>query len=111
MDSGKKMIIMSLKSIGKVLAVLLTGIISGFLILCFVHLLPVERMHKNVLASKDILNSHAQIIPGYLSTEVDNYTDSIMLNEAICPIDAPITDKVVNNYQVNYFRGYSQQEN
>lgn len=96
---------------GKILAILLAGIISGFLILCLVHLLPVDRMYKNVLASKDVLNSHAQLIPGYQSTEVDNYTDSIMLNEAICPVDASITDKAVNNYQVNYFRGYSQQEN
>ena len=97
--------------IGQVTGILLSGILAGFLLLCLVHLLPVDRMHQNVLVSKDIINSHAQIIPGYKSTEIDGYTDSIMLNEAICPVQAPLIEKVVNNYQINFYRGYTQQEN
>lgn len=91
--------------------ILIVGILAGFLALCLVHLLPVERMHQNVLEAKDAINAHAQTIPGYVSTSIDNYTDSIMLNEAICPVDVPLIEKVIYNYQVNYFRQYDQQEN
>lgn len=95
----------------KVILILIAGILIGFAALCAVHLLPVERMHQNVAASKDVINSRAQLIPGYESTTVDNYTDSIMLNEAICPVEVPLLEKVIYNYQVNYYRQYEQQEN
>lgn len=112
MTASNKGILTNLfKEAGKVLVTLITGILIGFLALCLVHLLPVERMYQNVLASKDVINSHYQIIPGYDSTIVDNFTDSIMLSEAICPIEAPLIEKVIYNYQVNYFKQYDQQEN
>lgn len=75
------------------------------------HLLPVERMYENLKSSKDVINSHAQLIPGYESTAIDNYTDSIMLNEAVCKVDVPLIEKVIYNYQINYYRQYDQQEN
>lgn len=111
MNKKKEFILKMGKETGSIIVILTVGIFTGFLMLCLVHLLPVDRMYKNVLASKDIINSHAQIIPGYKSTEVDNYTDSIMLNEAICPVEAPLIERVVNNYQVNFYQDYTQQEN
>lgn len=111
MTEKRKAVFNLLKEAGKVMITLLAGIIIGFLALCLVHLLPVERMYQNVLASKDVINSHAQTIPGYESTAIDNYTDSIMLNEAICPVEAPLLEKVIYNYQVNYYKQYGQQEN
>lgn len=99
------------KVFAKTVLVLIAGILIGFFALCLVHLLPVERMYQNVLEAKDAINVHAQTIPGYESTTIDNYTDSIMLNEAICPVEAPLIEKVIYNYQVNYFRQYDQQEN
>lgn len=99
------------KECGRVILILAAGILTGFFALCLVHLLPVERMHQNVMQAKDAINAHAQTIPGYISTSIDNYTDSIMLNEAICPVEAPLIEKVIYNYQVNYFRQYDQQEN
>lgn len=111
MNKKKEFILKTGKETGSIIVILTVGIFTGFLMLCLVHLLPVDRMYKNVLASKDIINSHAQIIPGYKSTEVDNYTDSIMLNEAICPVEAPLIERVVNNYQVNFYQDYTQQEN
>lgn len=99
------------KEIGKIILILIAGILLGFAALCLVHLLPVERMHQKVLEGRDAINAHAQTIPGYVSTSIDNYTDSIMLNEAICPVDAPLIERVIYNYQVNYYRQYEQQEN
>lgn len=95
----------------KILLVLLIGILMGFLALGLVHLIPVEKMYQNVQASKDVINSFAEIVPGYRSTTVDDFTDSIMLNEAICQVDEPLIEKVINNYQVNYWKGYTQQKN
>lgn len=95
----------------EVLIILLTGIFIGFAALCLVHLLPIDKMYQNVQASKDVINSFAEIVPGYRSTAVDDFTDSIMINEAICQADVPLIEKVINNYQVNYWQGYTQQEN
>lgn len=81
------------------------GIVLGFVALALVHLIPVDKMYQNVVAFRDVINSHAQIVTGYTSTTIDNFTDSIMLNEAICDIDTGLIDKVVNNYQVNYWKG------
>lgn len=111
MTEKRKMADKLFKEAGKVILILMVGVLLGFIALCLVHLLPIERMHQNVLASKDVINSHAQTIPGYESTSIDNYTDSIMLNEAICPVDAPLIEKAIYNYQINYYRGYDQQEN
>lgn len=97
--------------IGKGALVLVCGVILGFAALCLVHLIPVDKMYQNVATSKDAINVHQQIVGGYVSTTVDNYTDSIMLNEAICDIDTGLIDKVVNNYQANYWKGYDQQGN
>lgn len=62
-------------------------------------------------ASKDVIDVVSIIVPGYQSTVIDTFTDSIMLNEAICKADAPLLERVINNYHVNYWKGYSQQEN
>ena len=91
--------------------ILIVGILVGFGALCIVHTLPLERMHDNLLRSKEAINYHAELVPGYTSTAIDNYTDSIMLSEAICPSDAPLLERVIYNYQVCYFKGYSHQEN
>lgn len=111
MNNYKEIPKLFLKGAFKSFIILICGIAVGFLLLCLVHLLPIDKMYQNVLTSKDVINSHAQLIPGYESTAIDNYTDSIMLNEAICDVDASLVDKVINNYQVNYFRQYDQQEN
>lgn len=94
---------------GVSLIILLIGIGIGFGALCLVHMIPVTTMYQNVEASKDVINSHAEMVAGYTSTAVDNFTDSIMLNEAICDIDTGLMDRVINNYQVNYWKGYDQQ--
>lgn len=96
---------------GKTVLILFTGIVTGFAALCLVHLLPVERMHQNVQNSRDTIGAYAQVVSGYISTTVDNFTDSIILNQAICPVEAPVLEKAVFNYQVNYWRKYEQPEN
>lgn len=68
-------------------------------------------MYENLKVSKDVINSHTRLIPGYESTAIDNYTDRILLNEAVCKVDVPLIEKVIYNNQINYYRQYDQQEN
>ena len=68
-------------------------------------------MYRNVYNSRDAVGACAQVVMGYESTTVDNFTDSIILNQVICPVNAPVLEKAVYNYQVNYWRGYEQPEN
>ncbi len=68
-------------------------------------------MHRNVQNSRDTIGAYAQVVTGYTSTAIDNFTDSIILNQAICPVEAPVLEKAVFNYQVNYWRQYEQPEN
>lgn len=105
------MIKTAMGKVGKGILILLVGILVGFAALCLVHLIPTEKMYQNVAAAKDTIGVHDQIIKGYVSTTIDNFTDSIMLNEAICDVDTGLIDKVVNNWQANYWKGYTQEEN
>ena len=92
------------------LCVIAFSIISGFLLLCTVHLLPVDNINKNI--QKYITRvEYNEFIDDYVGTRIDTYTDSIMLNEAACPIEAPVIEKAIYNYQVTYLQQYSQQEN
>lgn len=108
---NKKVIDNFLLRIGWTILILVIGVIVGFGGLCIVHMLPIERMHQNVLNSRDAINVRAQLVQGYTSTALDNYTDCIILNQVICPIDAPLFEKAVYNYQVNYWKKYVQPEN
>lgn len=111
LEKNKKVREEILQGIGKTFFCLFTGIIVGFTALCIVHLLPVDRMYRNILGSKDTVNVYEEVVEGYKSTTLDNFTDSIILNQVICPADIPLLEKVVNNYQVNYWKQYSQAEN
>lgn len=96
---------------GKTFAILVMGIMIGFGALCMVHMLPVEKIHQNVLNSRNAINVRGEVVQGYKSTSIDNFTDSIILNQVICPVDAPLLEKAVYNYQVNYWQKYEQPEN
>ena len=54
---------------GKTVLVLLTGICSGFAALCLVHLLPVDRMYRNVYNNRDAVGDCAQVVMGYEQPE------------------------------------------
>lgn len=97
----------------RTLFILLIGVGVGFLALCMVYMLPVERMYENAQVSKDIISDigTTYAIHEIRSTELDTYTDSIMVSTAICPKEASVFEKVVYNYHVGYYRGYLEQEN
>ena len=73
-------------TITKTALILLIGSVIGILLLIGSFLLPTDRMEKNVKKSLSLLEKedvYYQVIEGYDSTRLDNYTDALMLNNAI----------------------------
>lgn len=86
----------------KLLVILLCGIIAGYALLLAVYALPVEPMAENLRLSIPALNgewskedSYEQLIPGYVTTQLDNSTDAAMLLAAVHENDLPILTRAV----------------
>ena len=93
-----------MKFLIKYIATLCISIIAGMLLLFMVYTLPVQNMKANVARSSDIFNYegvYPQLSNGYKYTQLDNYTDSIMLGAAIYDEPGDIVTKAVNNYHVD----------
>ena len=95
-----------MKHAGKLLITLILGMVIGFVLLLAVYALPVEPMAANVQASVPALNgewgeelSYYQLIPGYITTQLDNSTDASMLLAAVHDCDEPLTKRVAQGYR------------
>lgn len=72
----------------KMVIILAVSAVSGVLLLFAVYLLPTNEMKENVRRSSalfDYEGIHPQVVTGYKSTQLDNYTDTVMLAGAIYP--------------------------
>lgn len=85
--------------------ILLVGIAAGFGLLLGVYTLPTEPMAINLRASVPALNgewgredSYEQLLPGYLSTQLDNSTDAAMLLAAVHESDLPLTARAAQGF-------------
>lgn len=93
-----------MKSLIKYIATLVISIIAGMALLIMVYTLPIQNMKANVARSSDIFNyegTYPQLSSGYKYTQLDNYTDSIMLGATIYDEPGDIVNKAVNNYHVD----------
>lgn len=89
-------------------ALLLAGILSGYLLLMIAYLLPVEKMQENLSESINILTEEQEyhkVIPGYNSTQLDNFTDSWMLGNAVYNSDLPLWKKALTCTSADYGDG------
>lgn len=87
---------------------LITGIAAGYLLLTAVFLLPEERMQNNLSKSMDVLlkeKEYHRVIPGYISTQLDNYTDSWMLGIAVYDNALPVWRRVLTCTSADYGKG------
>lgn len=97
-----------MKKIINILFTLLMSIGLGYLLLFFVYLLPVEPMQENVKRSGQIYISEQQyqrVIPGYISTQLDNYTDTWMLGNAIFKNDTAKWKQALTCTRAEYGNG------
>lgn len=95
-----------LKTAGKLAATLVVGIVVGLMLLLAVYALPVEPMAQNVKASIPALNgewgeelSYYQLLPGYITTQLDNSTDAAMLLAAVHENDEPLIVRIAQGYR------------
>ncbi len=75
-----------MRSVIKMMVILLTGMIIGTLCICAVYLLPVEQMQENVRKSLEAFMAEGEnpfVLEGYKGSSLDNYTDAIMLGSAV----------------------------
>lgn len=75
-------------------------LVLGLLLLMAVYMLPVGRMKSHVADSDELFNYegiYPQIIQGYKTTQLDNYTDGLMYATAIHPgTGNPVKDAMRN---------------
>ena len=81
-----KLLNKGLISIRNAVLLLVCGILIGYILMMVAYMLPTDRMKLNVLASVEIFDKEREynrVIPGYVSTQLDNYTDSWMVGNAV----------------------------
>lgn len=92
------------------IAIIGTAVIAAGIMMFLVYLIPAGRMLENAKKSVDIFEiegSSAQLIHGYLSTALDNYTDTWMLRIAFYDGNENTADKAFHNY---YYHGEREYE-
>lgn len=90
------------KIILKTLIILFSSIVIGFLLLVLVYLLPVKSMKENVKESIPIFQQQGvyyNVITQNYATQLDNFTDSLMLQHAIYNGDEGVLNKTINVYR------------
>ena len=101
-----------MKKIVLTIVVFLTIVLTGFLLICGVYLLPTDRVQLHVRESGTTLMAEGDywwMIQGNPRTILDNFTDSIMLATVAYQGEESLTDKAVNNYKV-FMKDKSKEE-
>ncbi len=73
------------RGLGTIVLYLLTGILAGILLLAASALIPASALEKHLIDSAELLSSEGDwrpVIPGYNGTQLDNYTDALLLQIA-----------------------------
>lgn len=92
------------KEILKIIVVLLGAISLGAALLIFVYALPTGRIKDNVASSSyifDLEEAYPASIPGFQFTQLDNFTDSIMLGIAMYNGAESASEKAMSNYRMH----------
>lgn len=98
-----------IKSAVRAAVLLICGIAAGYLLMILVFLLPTKPMQANVSESLDIFateREYHRVIPGYISTQLDNYTDSWMVGNAVFSNEhAPVWERALTCTRAEYGAG------
>lgn len=92
----------------KAVLLLAAGIMAGYILLLLAYLLPVKPMQSNLSRSIGVLTSELEyhrVIPGYISTQLDNYTDSWMMGNAVYDSALPVWKRALACTSADYEQG------
>ena len=84
-----------------VLIFLASGIL-GTILLCLSYALPNETIYNNAKSSSQIFadeGMYKQLIPNYENTQLDNYTDALIMGEVVYNGNESIVDKAMKVYR------------
>lgn len=84
---------------------LIISILSGFLLLVLVYLLPTQRMRQNVNASAEQISSEGgyfQWVKGYKNAQADTYTDASLILNAMYPGSGNVIKDAMNAPRLLY---------
>lgn len=87
----------------KSVVILFIGSIIGFILLYASYCLPVDNMYKNAQESIPLFKfegTYPQLIFDYYETQLDNFTDALMISNAIYNGDKTTLDKTINVYRL-----------
>lgn len=91
-------------TLGKSAVKLLIAIAVGFALMLLVYLIPTDRIEQNVLHSAQMYQFEQVGFdiqgPQYVFSEVDNYTDGLMLLTAMDDYGGSLIDRAMLNYRV-----------
>lgn len=94
-----------MKKTFRLFLILFLGILGGTLSLLIVNALPNEKMQMHISESVSVMEAEGDYpmpITGYISSRLDNFTDSIMLVSATNKADTGLIDRTINMYRVCY---------
>lgn len=93
-------------ALGKSVLKLLIAVAVGFALILLVYLIPTERIEQNVLHSAEMYQFEQVGFniqgPQYAFSEVDNYTDGLMLLTAMDDSGDSLIERAMMNYRVGY---------
>ena len=82
----------------RALVLLVAGISVGYVLLLFVYLLPTEPMRAHLAEAAVVLSGEREyhrVIPGVVSTQLDNYTDSWMMGNSVYDSPRPVYERAL----------------
>lgn len=94
-----------LKTVFKFVMIYVIAIISGIVLLMAVYSIPTKQMTENVVCSEEMLSDegdYPEMVDGYKCTQLDNYTDKIMLGSAIYEGNESVIEKVIEVYRYGF---------
>ena len=94
-----------MKYIGKIIVGLLSGVIGATMLMLLINLLPTGIMKENITESVKVMElekDYHEVVPGVISSRLDNFTDSIMLLSCVHKEETGLIDRTMNVYRVRY---------
>lgn len=94
-----------MKETCKTIVALILGLMAATILMLLINLLPEKAMKQHITESVKVMEQeqdYHEVIPGMISSRLDNFTDSIMLVSSAHKAETGLNDRTMNGYRVLY---------
>lgn len=94
-----------MKETCKTIVALILGLMAATILMLLINLLPEKAMKQHITESVKVMEQeqdYHEVIPGMISSRLDNFTDSIMLVSSAHKAETGLIDRTMNGYRVLY---------